>query len=57
MTMVYATTSLAYPKDYVFALRPICVRYVYCYDIILPESSISFSITIIVTMPFDVTDV
>ena len=26
--MVHATTFLAYPKDYVFTLRPICVPHV-----------------------------
>ena len=26
--MVHATTSLAYPKDYVFALRPIYIPHV-----------------------------
>ena len=26
--IVYATTSLAYPKDHVFALRPTCILHV-----------------------------
>ena len=26
--IVYATTSLAYPKDYMFALRPTCVKHI-----------------------------
>ena len=60
--MVYATTSLAYPKDYVFALRLIYIRHIYYYDVILLESSTFFSViswlvTVTVTISYDVTDV
>ena len=51
--MVHATTSLAYPKDHVFALRLICIRHIHYYNVILPESSTFFSVTI----SYDVTDV
>ena len=57
--MVYATTFLAYSKDYVFAktnMYKTC-----CYNIVLPEFSMFFSVflwlvTIIVTLSSDVTD-
>jgi len=56
--IVCATTSLAYPKNYVFISRPIYK--LYCYDIILPEFSMSFSMIswpVTITMSSDVTDV
>ena len=58
--IVYATTSLAYSKDYVFVSRPTCIRH--CYNIILSEFFIFFSmtswlVTITMTMSYDVTDV
>ena len=57
--MVYATTSLAYSKDYVFAKTNIYKTC--CYNIVLPESSMFFSVflwlvTIIVTLSYNVTD-
>ena len=52
MMMVYVTTSLAYPKDHIF--RPTCIR-TYYYNIILPEPSMSFLVTVTVTMLSDVT--
>ena len=38
--MAHATTSLAYPKDHVFALRLIYT--IYCYNIICSEPSTLF---------------
>ena len=35
--MVHATTSLAYPKDHMFALKPTCILYI----VIMSSMSIS----------------
>ena len=41
--IVCATTSLAYPKYYVFASRLIYIK-IHCYNIIFPEPFIFFSV-------------
>ena len=52
--MVYTTTSLVYSKDYMFTLRPICVRHIVMTTFF---SVTSWLVTVTVIMLSDVTDV